>query len=128
MKNKMYALTMMLLVIIGCSKNQAPAPIILQVTNGNYIGIFERNGAVSNVQLNLSNGAFNGQSTTDKFPALCDGTYATTGNTITFENKCIWTAEFDWTLILNNTWTFTTNGPILTLTKANGDKYVLTQQ
>ena len=127
MKSKILIIVTLLFVLISCSKNVAEAEIP-QNTNGNFIGIFERNGVTSNVQLNLTSGTFNGQSTTQKFPALCNGTYIITSNTITFEDKCVWTAEFDWTLILNGEWNYVMNGNILTLTKANGDKYVLTQQ
>ncbi len=127
MKSKILIIVTLLFVLISCSKNDAEAEIP-QNTNGNFIGIFERNGVTSNVQLNLTSGTFNGQSTTQKFPALCNGTYIITSNTITFEDKCVWAAEFDWTLILNGEWNYVMNGNILTLTKANGDKYVLTQQ
>ena len=127
MKSKILIGVTLLFVLISCNKNDSEIAIP-QITNGNYIGIFERNGVNSNVQLNLNSGTFNGQSTTQKFPALCNGTYSITGNTINFEDKCVWTAEFDWTLILNGQWNYVMSGNILTLTKANGDKYILTQQ
>ena len=127
MKSKILIIVTLLFVLINCSRKDAEVEIP-QNTNGNYIGIFIRNDVSSNVQLNLTSGTFNGQSTTQKFPALCNGTYIITSNTITFEDKCVWTAEFDWTLILNGEWNYIMNGSILTLTKANGDKYVLTQQ
>ncbi len=113
--------------MLSCSKNETEVSIPT-TTNGNYIGIFERNGITSNVQLNLINGAFDGQSTVQKFPAICSGTYIIAGNTMTFENGCAWIAEFDWTLILSGEWNYTMNGTTLTLTKSNGDKYTLTQQ
>ena len=127
MKSKILIGVTLLFVLISCNKNDSEIAIP-QITNGNYIGIFERNGVNSNVQLNLNSGTFNGQSTTQKFPALCNGTYSSTNNTINFEDTCVWTAEFDWTLILNGEWNYVVNGSVLTLTKANGDKYILTQQ
>ncbi|EKT4520703.1 hypothetical protein JE945_002472 [Flavobacterium psychrophilum] len=126
MKSKILIIVTFLFILISCSKNDAEVEIPQNI-NGNYVGFFERNGVSSNVQLNLTNGTFNGQSTTLKFPALCNGTYIITSNTITFEDKCMWTAEFDWTLILNGEWNYIMNGNNLTLTKANGDKYVLSQ-
>lgn len=126
MKIKILIFATLLLLFVGCSRNQAEVTIP-QNTSGNYVGIFERNGTSSNVQLNLNNGTFNGQSTTQKFPALCNGTYLIVGNVITFDSKCAWTADFDWTLILNGDWNYIMNGKILTLTKLNGDKYILTQ-
>ena len=127
MKAQFFLFITLLSSMLSCSKNETEVSIPT-TTNGNYIGIFERNGITSNVQLNLNNGVFNGQSATDKFPALCSGTYLIAGNTITFENGCAWTAEFDWTLILTGEWNYTFNGTTLLLTKSNGDKYTLTQQ
>jgi len=96
--------------------------------NGEYIGIFERNGNTSNVELNFYNGIYYGESNTEKFPAICDGDYSISNNNIQFENDCVWTAEFDWTLILNENWDYTLQNNILIMTKSNGDKYTLTKQ
>ncbi len=95
---------------------------------GEYIGIFERNGNTSNVELNFANGIFSGDSETVKFPAICNGNYSISNKTIEFENLCIWTAEFDWTLVLGENWNYTFINNILTMTKVNGDKYTLTKQ
>jgi hypothetical protein len=96
--------------------------------NGEYIGVFERNGNTSNVELNFNNGIYSGESDTVKFPAICDGNYSVSSNLIMFQNECIWTAEFDWTLILSDEWNYTIENNILIMTKSNGDKYTLTQQ
>ena len=96
--------------------------------NGGYVGIFERGGNNSNVALTFNNGNWTGESEIVKFPALCNGTYSNSGNVITFENACPWTAEFDWTLILGGEWSYSLNGNSLILIKTNGDKYTLTKQ
>ena len=126
MKTKIFFFLTLLIITISCNKSEEVT--ISPNTNGNYTGIFERNGNSSNVQLNLINGSFNGQSAIQKFPALCNGTYLISGNTITFDSNCAWTADFDWTLILNGQWNYNMNGNLLILTKSNGDKYTLTQQ
>jgi hypothetical protein len=126
MKTKIFFFFTLLIIIVSCNKSEEV--IYSPNTNGNYTGIFERNGISSNVQLNLVNGSFNGQSVIQKFPALCNGTYLISCNTIAFDNNCAWTADFDWTLILNGEWNYNMNGNILLLTKSNGDKYILTQQ
>ena len=74
------------------------------------------------------NGTWTGESGIVKFPALCNGTYSNSSNAMTFENACVWTADFDWTLILGGDWTYTFNGNLLIMTKSNGDKYTLTKQ
>jgi hypothetical protein len=126
MKIKIFFFLTLLIITVSC--NESEEVMNSSNINGNYIGVFERNGISSNVQLNLVNGSFNGQSVIQKFPALCNGTYLISGYTITFDNNCAWTADFDWTLILNGEWNYNMNGNILLLTKSNGDKYTLTQQ
>jgi len=107
---------------IGCDKSTKT------VINGTYIGTFERNGVVAQVELTFSNGQFNGQSDQVLYPAICSGTYTVSGNTISFENGCMWTANFDWTLILSENWTINSSNNSLILTKANGDVYNLIHQ
>lgn len=123
MKAKLLILLGLLIGLVACNDENAATNI-----NGEYIGVFERNGNTAAVELTFSNGTFSGESEFIKFPALCNGTYTTSGNTITFVNSCIWTAEFDWTLILGGEWDFTFNTDVLTLNKSNGDKYILTKQ
>ena len=110
------------LTALSCSKS------IKSNVNGTYIGVFERNGVTSNVELTLTNGQFSGQSDQDSYPAICSGAYAVSGNTISFENECGFFANFDWSLILSDTWSYSYNNNVLILTKANGDKYTLTLQ
>lgn len=125
MKTKIFFLLTLVITIFGCKKDDENIETSI---DGNYIGIFDRRGNTSNVELTFNNGTWTGESETVKFPALCNGTYSGSGNVITFENACAWTAEFDWTLILGGDWNYTLNGNSLILTKANGDKYTLTKQ
>ena len=96
--------------------------------SGNYSGTFERNGVSTPVVITFDNGTFNGQSSVEKLPAICSGIYTTDGDQITFTNSCIWTADFDWTLILSDEWRYSINHSEVTLTKSNGDTYRLIRQ
>jgi hypothetical protein len=96
--------------------------------NGEYTGFFERDGNTSNVELNFINGVYSGVSDTEKFPAICNGNYSMSNVSVQFENECVWTADFDWTLILKENWSYTLQNNILIMTKSNGDKYTLTKQ
>lgn len=125
MKTKIFFLLTLVITIFGCNKDDENIETSI---DGNYIGIFDRSGNTSNVELTFNNGTWTGESETVKFPALCNGTYSGSGNVITFKNACAWTAEFDWSLILGGDWNYTLNGNSLILTKANGDKYTLTKQ
>jgi hypothetical protein len=95
---------------------------------GNYIGTFERDGTSSNVSLSFMDGVYSGQSQLPKFPAICSGNYTNSSNSIEFLNLCFWTADFDWTLILKQNWSYTYDGEVLIMVKDNGDKYTLTKQ
>jgi hypothetical protein len=125
MKTKIFIFLTLIMVVFGC--NEVDENVEAHV-DGNYIGVFDRDGNTSNVELSLNNGTWTGESETEKFPALCRGNYSISGNVIVFENECFWTAEFDWSLILRDDWSYSLNGNALVLTKPNGDKYVLTKQ
>ena len=125
MKPKILILIGLIFVIISCNHDDENPQTEI---NGEYVGIFERGENNSNVELTFKNGNWTGESQIVKFPALCNGTYSNSGNVISFENACPWTAEFDWTLILGGEWNFSLNGNSLILTKTNGDKYTLTKQ
>ena len=125
MKQNILILIGLMFVILSCNNNDENPQTEI---NGEYVGIFERGENNSNVELTFNNGIWDGESEIVKFPALCNGTYSNSGNIITFENACPWTAEFDWTLILGGEWNYSLNGNSLILTNSNGDKYTLTKQ
>lgn len=125
MKAKLFILFVLVISMLSCDND---VENIEGNVNGDYVGIFERNGNTSKVELTLDSGTFNGESEVRKFPALCNGTYTISRNLLTFTNECPWTAEFDWTLILSGEWTFDMNNNVLIMTKTNGDKYTLTQK
>ena len=128
MKKILILLTVFSLIIIGCNKSDENELSDTTNIEGNYIGTFERSGNLSNVELNLDNNEFTGNSDIDKFPAICNGEFIISDDTIVFENTCGWYANFDWTLILNENWNYTYENSTLTMVKTNGDKYILTRQ
>ena len=86
----------------SCNKSTSNSIIL----NGTYSGTFQRltksGGQISNVTITFSGNTWTGQSQYAKYPALCQGTYKEiSADSISFENTCPWTAEFDWSLILN---------------------------
>lgn len=125
MKPKFLILIGILFLTFACSTNDEKSQTVI---NGDYIGVFERNGNISEVKLSFNDGTYTGESKTFQFPAVCNGNYSVSSNSIQFQNDCFWTADFDWTLILNEEWSFEANGNTLILTKANGDKYTLTKK
>jgi hypothetical protein len=108
----------------------------LKSLNGTYKGTFSRvsvSRTPSNVTLNFSDDTWSGESSEIKYPALCNGTFELNGNKVTFKNNCVWTAEFDWTLILNGEYSIksTGNNSIEIVKSKNGvaqDVYKLVKQ
>jgi hypothetical protein len=133
MKQLFAFILLLAIVVSSCRKNDNN-----QVTKltGTYAGTFQRkvsgSGAVSNVSLIFSADAWNGESQMVKYPALSHGTFSTNGSKITFKNESVWTAEFDWSLILNGDYEINTAGNKLNITKtySNGmmDVYTLVKQ
>ncbi|WP_162996822.1 hypothetical protein [Mucilaginibacter kameinonensis] len=125
---------LVLIVTLGasCKKNDNQAIKL----SGTYAGTFQRkvsgSGAVSNVSLSFSTDAWNGESQTVKYPALSHGSFSTTGNKINFKNESVWTAEFDWSLILSGDYDIAVSGNKIIISKsyATGmmDVYTLSKQ
>ena len=113
-------LVVLFMVFTSCSDKETYSEI-----DGNYTGFFEREGRKSEVSLNFNEGDYSGDAEFEKFPALCTGNYVVNEDTVTFSNQCVWTAEFDWSLILNGDWTFTFQNNQLILTNEIGDRYIL---
>tara|TARA_R110002012_G_C11634209_1_gene610055 strand:- start:1157 stop:1531 length:375 start_codon:yes stop_codon:yes gene_type:complete len=123
MKINILVLLIGILTIFGCDNDDVQRDI-----DGQYIGIFQRGENSSNVELTLNNSNFTGESEIVKFPAICNGKYSISDRTIKFENQCPWTAEFDWSLILSDTWDFSFTNDTLRLTNSIGDVYTLTKR
>ncbi|RAJ04782.1 hypothetical protein [Arenibacter echinorum] len=123
MKANILVLFIGILTIFGCDNDD-----VLRDIDGQYVGTFQRGENSSNVELTLNDSNFTGESEIVKFPAICHGNYEISNRTIKFENQCPWTAEFDWSLILSETWDFNFANDTLTLTNSIGDVYTLTKR
>jgi hypothetical protein len=130
---QLFAFILVLATITSCKKNDNNQVIKL---SGTYSGTFQRKvsgtGAVSNVSLSFSDGTWNGESQVVKYPALNNGSFSVNGNKINFKNESVWTAEFDWSLILNGDYDIKISGNAVTITKTYGngmtDIYKLVKQ
>ncbi|SFP75312.1 hypothetical protein [Hymenobacter arizonensis] len=122
----------LLLLVTACTKSDQPVPTPsdtykgTSTLSGTYKGTFQRNnasssGQISQVSLTFADAKWTGTSQIQKYPALCSGTYeVSSSNEITFVNACIWTAEFDWTLILSGKYTLVMKDDELELSKTTG--------
>ncbi len=89
-------------VFWACSK-PASENIVLK---DRYIGYFNRTGMDTVwVSLLFTGNRFEGNSERAKYPAICGGSFSLQGNKIIFTDTCAWTADFDWSLVLNGVYT-----------------------
>jgi len=122
MKPKELFLIGILITLFSCNNDDNQDQLNI---NGQYIGTFERNGNTSIVELNFNDRIYTGESNTEKFPAICRGSYSVSKNTITIINGCPWTTNFDSTLIFSGEWEFSFKNDTLVLNNLIGDKYKL---
>jgi hypothetical protein len=117
------------IILISCKKNDEPT----YLENGNYTGTFQRElvwgeSDTANIIMTFSSNTWSGSSDKVKYPALCNGTYRIEGDSIVFENLCVWTAEFDASLILSGKYKLIRNGNAIEFNKdyrsATADTYI----
>ncbi|WP_046755489.1 hypothetical protein [Kordia jejudonensis] len=122
MKNSICALiffSILSLTISSCNNDDDTNAI--ESLNGNYTGIFTvvyTNGDTFSNSVTVSfTGGNNYQSSgnSNSFPAGGNGTYEINNSTMTFNDINIWTADFDWNLILSGVYTYTINGDALSI-------------
>ena len=97
-----------------------------QQLEGSYQGTFHRSApavdyVIQNVTLHLNDNSFTGQSGNARYPAICHGSWEAGWNTVNFSNACAWTADFDWTLILDGEFEYEWDGTRLKIWKTMGD-------
>ena len=107
--------------LLSCSKEQFEKQI-----EGSYTGTFQRISPAGSyspqqVSLSLKDNSFAGQSTNARQPAICHGNWNAGYRTIRFNNGCLWTADFDWTLILEGEFKYEVNGTYLKMWKTVGE-------
>lgn len=116
------------LLIAACKKDSndsLPADF-----DGRYSGSFHRTGMdTTDVVLTFSDNRFEGQSSHEKYPATCHGSFEGDRDFISFADSCTWTADFDWSLILNGTYSLSFRpDKTLRIWRTNGtitDEYML---
>jgi len=117
---------------VSCTKTNSSI-----IPNGIYSGTFQRltdtGGLISNVSITFFGNTWTGQSEYEKYPALCHGSYEKNADSVTFQNACPWTTEFDWSLILGGNYKMTLSGNNLELTRSYSsrpytDIYILVRE
>jgi hypothetical protein len=119
------------LVILSaaCQKNTNDNTV--NVLNGRYNGIFSRSG-MDTVAVNFffkTDKTFEASGGRLNYPALCGGTFQQSGNNLSVNDTCTWTANFDWTLIFDGDYNISFTGAnSVRIWRTNGsvtDEYLL---
>lgn len=113
-----------IIALLFSSCNEEDGQLENRFEEGTYSGTFIRNwpsgqSNTANITMTFEDNKWSGSSNIPKFPALCRGTFSITGNKITFQNECPWTAEFDWSLILSGEFTLEKSGKELEFSNYN---------
>lgn len=116
---KRIAFFLVAIVLISCEYDQVEK---LSFGDGVYEGQFFRGSPLSlpvpvKVKIEIDNNAFSG-SADGRLPVICKGTFALGDGTITFSNRCFFTADFDWTYILDGEYNISLQEDQVTLTKS----------
>lgn len=116
---QIYLLVLLVSLIMGCKKEK------LAIQDGTYRGIFTvsySNGVqTGRVTIELKNGTYTCSSNSNRIPAGGSGTFRMGENKMTFADDKMWTADFDWNLILNGEYESTFDGKKLLLTASRNN-------
>ena len=115
----------LLLATSSCEEKSDHKTII----EGTYSGTFtnwNNDPAANTVILNgqttvtFSNNTYTSSGNDNKIPAGGSGTFKIEENFVNFVDRNVWTANFDWNLILNGSYTYSMKGDSLFLLKTLG--------
>ncbi|MBS1748425.1 MAG: hypothetical protein JST63_00815 [Bacteroidetes bacterium] len=114
------------IMVLSCSKTNESEPVQHSL-NGNYTGTFKRfninEDKTANVTIKIEEGQWTGNSNIQYYPAISSGV-ASVGydnEVIKFVNKTPWTANFDWSYILDGSYLLHRNNDSLIFTRSYGN-------
>jgi hypothetical protein len=97
---------LLLLILSSCDKTSTESNGLYGV----YKGYFSRSGMdTSLVNLDFTGDNYTGSSNQDRYPAICKGSFDIEDNRISFHDSCVWTADFDWSFILDGDYNISFN-------------------
>ena len=113
---KFYIVSLLVLIIsffTGCTKDKP------SIQDGIYKGIFTVTYSTGTqtgpVTIELKNRTYTSSSNANRIPSGGSGTFQVTKNKMIFSDDKMWTADFDWNLILNGEYEEVFDGKKLTL-------------
>ncbi|WP_299779197.1 hypothetical protein [uncultured Formosa sp.] len=127
MKTKFGNILFVVLSILSLIACQNDDDNINENLSGNYTGLFTVTYSDGTIFSNPVMVSLNTNNTYEcigydyYIPAVGSGTYETNTTTINFTDQNIWTADFDWNLILNGTYNYTVTRDSLLLSASKNN-------
>lgn len=122
-KSRTLGLALSILLFVACDKDDEKT--LKPFPDGVYKGTFKRHNipgsATAEVTITFNYPNWNGTSNIANYPAICNGIYNYENYQLKFSNKCFFTADFDWTLILDGGYIDRIEGDSLVFSKSYGD-------
>lgn len=112
------AAVMLPFLFFSCDKNNND-----EIMEGTYKGTFsatyKSGGDVQKGQTTivLKDGTFSCTGNANRIPAGGSGTYKVSGSTITFDDANSWTADFNFDLVLDSSYSYSVDGRVLLIRK-----------
>lgn len=115
--NSFVLLLTFLMLFNGCADKQVEPPASLDgVYQGTFTVEYSDGQVLSNsVTVDIMANEYSSSSGSGRIPAGGSGTFEIRGDSIQFSDQNMWTADFDWNLILNGTYKYSSNGKELVL-------------
>jgi hypothetical protein len=114
---KTFELALIIIVFMAC--HQKNSQRIEGIEEGIYTGefkvVYPTGTHTGKTTLELRNSKYTCEGNANRIPAGGSGTYSINNNKITFHDENIWTADFDWNLILNGEYDYSFDGKKLKL-------------
>lgn len=119
---KILALCISLLILTASTCKKESLVLVSGTYSGEFTVIYEDGKTHTNpVSVTFTENSYSSTASEDRFPAGGSGTFTLDKNSITFSDEHMWTADFDWALILNGKYDYQLKGSALTLTKKVGE-------
>ena len=110
-------------LLAACKKQQQSTPIPVGSYSGRFIYdntlALVPNHHESKVTVTFDGVNYTSSGGANRYPAGGSGSYTTGNNQITFNDINVWTADFDWGLILSGNYNYHYEGDTVVITKPN---------
>ena len=112
MKHKFLIFTVLSLPLLfmSCNKDNSDTPVSEGKYKGTFTVTYNSGKQSGRTTLVLENGKYSCTGNSDRIPAGGSGTYSFDNGKITFAEENMWTADFDWNLILEGQYEYQCNG------------------